>query len=93
MNVVLNPFSPGAGTPPQAFVVGNPARQIGWMSRHGEKLDLPLNGNAHAVCPATGERYALREGLRFPATREILPNRCKKLVTWKLKQPKKAFNG
>jgi UDP-2-acetamido-3-amino-2,3-dideoxy-glucuronate N-acetyltransferase len=56
---------------PFALVVGNPARQIGWMSRYGEKLDLPLNGNAQAVCPATGERYALREGLCFPATREI----------------------
>jgi len=45
-----------------ALVVGNPARQTGWMSRHGEKLDLPLDGEGDAACPATGERYVLREG-------------------------------
>ena len=45
-----------------ALVVGNPARQIGWMSRHGEKLDLPLAGEGDAACPATGEKYSLREG-------------------------------
>ena len=43
-----------------ALVVGNPARQIGWMSRHGEKLDLPLRGNGKAVCPSTAEEYELR---------------------------------
>ena len=42
-----------------ALVVGVPARQIGWMSRHGERLDLPLQGDAEAACPATGERYRL----------------------------------
>ena len=50
---------------PFALVAGNPARQIGWMSRHGEKLDLPLAGNAEAVCPVTGEKYHLREGVCF----------------------------
>ena len=45
-----------------ALVVGVPARQIGWMSRHGERLDLPLGGNAQAQCPATGECYVLRNG-------------------------------
>jgi UDP-2-acetamido-3-amino-2,3-dideoxy-glucuronate N-acetyltransferase len=48
--------------PDFAVVVGVPARQIGWMSRHGERLDLPLRGNALASCPATGERYILRDG-------------------------------
>lgn len=43
-----------------ALVVGSPARQVGWMSRHGERLDLPLEGHAEATCPATGVRYALR---------------------------------
>ena len=43
--------------------VGVPARQIGWMSRHGERLQLPLRGNGEAVCAATGERYLLREGV------------------------------
>jgi len=46
--------------PDFALVVGVPARQIGWMSRHGERLDLPLSGDGEALCPATGERYRLR---------------------------------
>ena len=48
--------------PDFALMVGVPARQIGWMSRHGERLALPLTGNAEAACPATGERYRLRDG-------------------------------
>jgi UDP-2-acetamido-3-amino-2,3-dideoxy-glucuronate N-acetyltransferase len=42
-----------------ALVAGVPARQIGWMSRHGERLDLPLTGDGEARCPATGEWYRL----------------------------------
>ncbi|MEO6407976.1 MAG: acyltransferase [Burkholderiaceae bacterium] len=42
-----------------ALVVGVPARHIGWMSRHGERLDLPPRGQGEAACPATGERYEL----------------------------------
>ena len=45
--------------PDFALVVGVPARRIGWMSRHGERLDLPASGQAEAMCPATGERYRL----------------------------------
>jgi UDP-2-acetamido-3-amino-2,3-dideoxy-glucuronate N-acetyltransferase len=48
--------------PPFALVTGVPARQIGWMSRHGERLDLPLQGDGEAACPATGERYRLAAG-------------------------------
>ena len=49
--------------PDFALVVGVPARQTGWMSRHGEKLDLPLDGSSgEAVCPATAERYVVRNG-------------------------------
>lgn len=48
---------------PFALVAGVPAKQIGWMSRHGERLDLPLTGDGVANCPATGERYELRNGL------------------------------
>ena len=44
---------------PFALVVGVPARRIGWMSRRGERLDLPAQGAGVAVCPATGERYRL----------------------------------
>jgi len=50
------------GVPDFALVVGVPARQIGWMSRSGERLDLPLQGDGTAVCPGTGERYVLRDG-------------------------------
>lgn len=49
--------------PDFALVVGVPARQIGWMSRHGEQLDLPLTGNAQATCPATGDQYTLTDGI------------------------------
>jgi UDP-2-acetamido-3-amino-2,3-dideoxy-glucuronate N-acetyltransferase len=52
--------------PDFALVVGVPARQIGWMSRHGERLVLPLEGDAEAKCPATGERYRLRDGVCRP---------------------------
>lgn len=48
---------------PFALVMGNPARQIGWMSRHGTRLELPASlpaGEAQeAVCLATGDRYKL----------------------------------
>jgi UDP-2-acetamido-3-amino-2,3-dideoxy-glucuronate N-acetyltransferase len=49
--------------PDFALMVGVPARQIGWMSRHGERLVLPLHGDGDAVCPATGEAYVLRDGV------------------------------
>jgi UDP-2-acetamido-3-amino-2,3-dideoxy-glucuronate N-acetyltransferase len=45
--------------PDYALVVGVPARRIGWMSRHGERLALPPSGSATARCPVTGERYRL----------------------------------
>jgi UDP-2-acetamido-3-amino-2,3-dideoxy-glucuronate N-acetyltransferase len=45
--------------PDYALVMGVPARQTGWMSEFGERLDLPLHGRAQAVCPHTGARYIL----------------------------------
>jgi UDP-2-acetamido-3-amino-2,3-dideoxy-glucuronate N-acetyltransferase len=48
--------------PAYALMAGVPARQIGWMSRHGERLALPLKGNGEASCPATAERYVLEDG-------------------------------
>ncbi len=45
--------------PDHALMVGVPARRIGWMSRHGERLALPACGQGEALCPATGERYRL----------------------------------
>jgi UDP-2-acetamido-3-amino-2,3-dideoxy-glucuronate N-acetyltransferase len=45
-----------------ALMAGVPARQIGWMSRYGERLELPLEGDGEAVCAHTGDRYILKEG-------------------------------
>lgn len=45
--------------PPYALMVGVPARQIGWMSRYGERLLLPLKGEGKAQCPYTGDEYRL----------------------------------
>jgi len=44
---------------PYALVVGNPARQIGWMSKFGHKLIFDENGLAN--CPESGEKYQLNE--------------------------------
>lgn len=47
---------------PYALMAGVPAKQIGWMSQFGERLALPLTGNAEAICVNTGLQYVLREG-------------------------------
>lgn len=44
---------------PFALMVGVPAKQIGWMSRFGEQIKLPLEGKESYVCPHTNERYVL----------------------------------
>ena len=54
--------------PDFALVVGVPAKQIGWMSCYGERLDLPLKGNAEAFCPNTKEKYMLKDGTCFLIT-------------------------
>jgi UDP-2-acetamido-3-amino-2,3-dideoxy-glucuronate N-acetyltransferase len=46
--------------PPYALVVGNPAKQTGWMSEFGHKLKFGADG--FAICPESGEKYALKEG-------------------------------
>lgn len=46
--------------PAYALMVGVPARQIGWISEFGERLPLPYEGNAIAVCQHTGTRYTLK---------------------------------
>jgi UDP-2-acetamido-3-amino-2,3-dideoxy-glucuronate N-acetyltransferase len=48
--------------PDFALMVGVPARQIGWMSAYGEKLDLPLEDDGEAKCPHTGDIYTLSSG-------------------------------
>jgi len=45
---------------PYALVVGNPARQTGWMSESGHKLIFDKSGIA--ICSESGERYRLEEG-------------------------------
>lgn len=45
--------------PAYALMVGAPARQIGWMSAAGLRLDLPVSGEAEATCPESGARYRL----------------------------------
>jgi len=48
--------------PDFALMLGVPARQAGWMSRFGEQLKLPLNGEGEAICQHTGERYRVAAG-------------------------------
>ncbi|MBC9812943.1 N-acetyltransferase [Crocinitomicaceae bacterium CZZ-1] len=47
--------------PDFALVVGNPARQIGWMSEFGHRLEFDTNGKA--VCQESNEVYELQEGV------------------------------
>ncbi len=49
--------------PAYALMVGVPAKQIGWMSEFGEKLDLPLSGSAKTICKNTGDVYCLELNL------------------------------
>ena len=45
--------------PDYALVVGNPARQIGWMSEFGQRLNFDAAGNA--TCEESGEKYVLKD--------------------------------
>lgn len=45
--------------PDYALLVGNPARQIGWMSEYGHRLEFDANGEA--VCPESGHKYKLAD--------------------------------
>lgn len=46
--------------PDFALVVGNPARQTGWMSEYGHKLKF--NATGEAECPESGQKYKLADG-------------------------------
>lgn len=46
-----------------ALMAGVPAKQIGWMSRFGEKVPLPLHGEGIWICPNTNDEYTLRDGV------------------------------
>jgi UDP-2-acetamido-3-amino-2,3-dideoxy-glucuronate N-acetyltransferase len=43
---------------PYALMVGNPARQLGWMSEFGHRLTFDNNGIA--ICPESNEKYELK---------------------------------
>ena len=45
--------------PPFALMTGVPARHTGWMSRHGERIPLPVRGVGDWTCLHTGDRYEL----------------------------------
>ncbi len=45
--------------PPYALLVGNPARQIGWMSEYGHRLEFDEEGIA--ICPESRLRYGLKD--------------------------------
>ncbi|WP_431064131.1 acyltransferase [Methylotuvimicrobium sp.] len=51
--------------PAYALMVGVPAKQIGWMSEYGERLQLPLRGKGEAKCPHTGTIYVLQDNTVF----------------------------
>ncbi len=57
----------GAGTvitkdvPAYALMVGNPGRQIGWISQYGQRLHFDEDGMA--VCSESGEKYQLKRGI------------------------------
>ncbi len=42
---------------PYALVIGNPAKQVGWISEYGHKLEFDENGEA--ICPESKEKYKL----------------------------------
>ena len=46
--------------PAYALVVGNPAKQTGWMSEYGHRLTFDANGIA--ICPESKEKYSLTNG-------------------------------
>ena len=47
---------------PYALMVGVPAKQVGWMSQYGEKLNLPVEGEAQTICPYTQQQYQIKNG-------------------------------
>lgn len=59
----------GAGTvvtrdvPAYALIVGNPSRQIGWMSEYGHRLEFDENGLA--ICPESNNKYKLEDNKVF----------------------------
>lgn len=46
---------------PFALMVGVPAKQIGWMSKFGEQMSLPIQGKGKFICTHTDEIYELND--------------------------------
>lgn len=46
--------------PAYALMVGTPAKQLGWMSRYGQRLSFDENN--FAICPESGQKYKLNDG-------------------------------
>jgi UDP-2-acetamido-3-amino-2,3-dideoxy-glucuronate N-acetyltransferase len=51
--------------PDFALMVGVPARQIGWMSEYGERIELPLTGDGKTLCQHTGALYEMKNGVMY----------------------------
>ncbi|MES2849582.1 MAG: acyltransferase [Bacteroidota bacterium] len=51
--------------PAFALMVGVPAKQIGWMSRFGERIDLPVKGDGEYTCPHTQDIYTMKDGVVY----------------------------
>lgn len=49
--------------PDFALIVGVPGKQIGWMSKFGERMPLPVKGRGHYTCPHTLEQYMLQDNI------------------------------
>jgi UDP-2-acetamido-3-amino-2,3-dideoxy-glucuronate N-acetyltransferase len=49
--------------PAYALMAGAPARRIGWISEHGERLEFLVDDSGSAFCSLTGERYVLEDGV------------------------------
>lgn len=66
--------------PDYALMVGNPARQHGWMSRHGHHLIF--NSAGIATCPESGYRYQKieNENLRSTKLEKSTQNSCKNMI-------------
>ena len=57
-----------------SLMVGSPARQVGWVSAFGEKIDLALSGAGEWHCKHTGDMYVLEGAhlIRHPGPKDIL---------------------
>ncbi|MET4801621.1 N-acetyltransferase [Bradyrhizobium sp. LB11.1] len=57
-----------------SMMVGTPARQVGWVSAFGEKIDLPLSGHGEWRCKQTDDLYVLdgTEMTRHAGPKDIL---------------------